>query len=147
MKDYSQFILQNMIYKRHFPKFSLIYYSLSFVYVNTLSCQLGTVYLSPLSLLLYVIFTKGYSFFFFFFSNVLYTWKFIVQQFSYKDIAEESISYKYTIIHSDTVQVLMLWQRKVGAFMNLNIFHISYVNIMINNQLHSQFRTCNVAFS
>lgn len=66
MKDYSQFILQNIIYKRHFPKFSLIYYSLSFVYVNTLSCQLGTVYLSPLSLLLYVIFTKGYSFFFFF---------------------------------------------------------------------------------
>lgn len=52
----------------------------------------------------------------------------------------------YTIIHSDLVPVLMLWQRKVKAFMNLNIFHINYVNIMINNQLHSLFKACNVAF-
>lgn len=44
----------------------------------------------------------------FFISNVLYTWKFIVRQFSYKGIAEESMRYKYTIIHSDAVQVLIL---------------------------------------
>lgn len=143
MKDYSQFSLQNSI-KDTSPNFLLIYYSLSFVYVNTLSRQLGTVYLSPVSLQAYVTFIEEYSFFI---SNVLYTWKFIVRQFSYKDIAGESMSYKYTIIHSDTVQVLILQQRKVGAFMNLNIFYINYVNIVINNQLHSLFRACNVAFS
>lgn len=62
-----------------------------------------------------------------------------------------SICYKTgsisSIIYSRPVQVLVLWQRKVKAFMNLNIFHINYVNIMINNQLHSLFKTCNVAVS
>lgn len=46
------------------PNFLLIYYTLSFVYVNTLSCQLGTVFLSPLSLQAYVAFIKEYSFFY-----------------------------------------------------------------------------------
>lgn len=64
MKDYSQFSLQNSI-KDTSPNFLLIYYSLSFVYVNTLSRQLGTVYLSPVSLQAYVTFIEEYSFFYF----------------------------------------------------------------------------------
>lgn len=131
--------------KGTFTKFLWIYYSLSFVYMSTFSCQLLKHCIFPFSPSKHVTFIKEQSSFFI--ANVIYIWKFIVQQFSYKDIAEESVSDKYGIMHSDAVQVLMLWKREVGALMDLNIFHINCVNIMINNQLHSLFRTRNVAFS
>lgn len=46
-----------------------------------------------------------------------------------------------------SVWVLMLWQRKVKTSMNSNMFYINCVNTIINDELCSLFRTCNVAFS
>lgn len=93
------------------------------------------------SLFQFVIFIKEYSFFLtqkfvalgILLSNNFHTRKRI-----------NKIQY-YIFRHCSSINGIV--KKKVRAFGNLNIFHINYVNIMINNQLHSLFKTCNVAFS
>lgn len=145
MKDYSQLLLQKKDFiKGTSSNFLLIYYNLPFIYMDTFACQLRMCIFPFFPSMHMQLLSKKYSFFGP--KCSLHPEVHCLTVFL-QGHCKRIKSCKYTIIHSDAVQVLMLWQRKVGAFMNLNIFHINYVNIMINNQLHSLFKTCNVAFS
>jgi len=75
MKDYSQFIVQNKIYKRHFPEFSfnVLYFIVCLCEHTCMSAWNSVSFPSLPPSMLHL--SKNSSFIN---SDVLYTWKFIV---------------------------------------------------------------------